>query len=117
MPVINNKEDWWNCVDRYWDALVEITAHHMDMLHPAYETPGDDKTCPTGRSICDEMEHLRETRNPRLASYFEASWGLASDSYAREGRYGWGALCDLCSEKYVLHEEEEPKIFSPERVD
>lgn len=105
--MINTPNDWWNAVDGHWDNLQEIIAHNIDMCHPAYDVPGSDKSPATGRTISAELEHLKQTRDhQRLARYFHAAWGLASESYAWSVP-SWGTLCDLCSEEQVFYQEEE----------
>ena len=101
---IETQQDWWETVDRAWDSLVDIIAHHMKMGSPAYEIPGKDSSSETGRTISEEIDFLRENRDSKLARYFHASWGMASDAYAYSVP-GWGALCDLCSEDWVFYEE------------
>jgi len=100
---IQTPDDWWNLVDQNWDYLVSIIGHLMVLGFPAFETPGDSESPATGRSIREEIVHLKETRNQKLARYFHAAWGLASDAYAWSVP-GWGALCDLCSEEWVFHQ-------------
>jgi len=103
---IRTADDWWKVVDDHWPELQEIIFHHMDWKHPAYDQPGDAKSPPTGRSISEELDFLREKRDPyRLARYFNAAWGMASESYAWSVP-GWGQLCDLCSEEWVVQSEE-----------
>lgn len=101
-----SKDEWWQAVDDNWQSLLEIIFHHMDHTHPAYDTPGQEDTPETGRNIAEELEHLREARDSKLARYLQASWCLASDAYAWSVD-GWGQFCDLCSEEHVLYEEEE----------
>ena len=93
--------DWWETVEQYWDALVRIVGDQMDLLHPAYKHPGTETSEPTGRNIADELEWLKEHKDARLARYFQAAWGLSSDSYAYNVP-AWGIFCDLCSEGWVL---------------
>jgi len=110
MPLINDRNDWWVVVDKYWDGLVEIIARFMDLDHAAYETPGDATSKPTGRTIAGEIDYLKERYAVKLARYFHAAWALAPDSYAHTVP-AWGALCDLCSEEYVLYEDDDDGWF------
>lgn len=102
---IHNKDDWWNVVIHYWDYFLGILADKLDMSFTAFEIPGDGKSEPTGRTVAEELEHLKHNCDEKLARYFHSAWGLASDAYAYSVP-GWGVLCDLCSEEYVLYEEE-----------
>jgi len=104
---VDSPKNWWKTVDAWWDELVDIIAHHMQLNHPAYETPGDSKSAPTGRTISEEILHLKEVRDSKLVRYFSAAWCMASDAYAYSVP-GWSRLCELCSEEYLLYEDEMP---------
>jgi len=82
-----------------------IISDQMDLDHMAFVIPGDCTSEPLGRSIAEELEHLKHNRSEKLVRYFHSAWGLASDVYAYSVP-GWGVLCDLCSEEYVLYEVE-----------
>ena len=110
MPEIHNADDWWHIVDLHWEGLIEIASQFMDMLHPAYDTPGDATSEPTGRDILGEMEYLKEGHGKRLVRYFQAAWALAPDSYAYS-HPTWGVLCDLCSEEWALHVDDNDGWF------
>lgn len=103
---IDTKDDWWSAVDGAWGDLMEIVAHHLDIFHPAYEVPGDATSPPTGRDVGDELVHLKKTRDRRLARYFAASWGMASEAYCWSVP-NWGTLCDLLSEESVAFGDED----------
>ena len=102
---IDTAQDWWNAVDDNWDDLLSIIGDQMIIDAPAHEIPGNAEAELTGRTILQEVIHLKKTRGTKLARYFAASWCLSSDSYAWSVP-GWGVLCDLCSEEWVLYEEE-----------
>jgi len=100
-------EDYWSNVDEAWDSLLSIIAHHMDLNSPAYDPPGNLEGKMTGRTLLEELVHLKRTRDrERLPRYFHAAWGWASDAYAWSVPH-WGTLCDLCSEEWCLYTEEE----------
>jgi hypothetical protein len=103
---MTNAEEWWTAVDECWGDLLRIIGDQMLMDCPAYDTPGNAQTPMSGRTVEKELEHLRETRDGRIARYFHAAWGIASDSYAWSVP-GWGVLCDLCSEEWCIREEPE----------
>jgi len=48
-------------------------ADQTDILYPVYETPGDDTSDHTGRTIHDEVHHLTATRDMKLARYLGRS--------------------------------------------
>jgi len=97
--------DWWDIVEDQWSNLLAIIFHHIEASHAAYEEPGNAKSPATGRTIREELTHLRDVKDTKLCRYFAAAWCLASDAYAWSVP-GWGQLCDLCSEEYVLYEGE-----------
>lgn len=98
-------KQWWDLVDVRWESLMDIVFHHMSCSAQAYEVPGNAASKPTGRTIWEELEYLREKRDMRLSDYFHAAWGMASDAYAWSVPH-WGALCNLCSESNnCLYEE------------
>lgn len=102
---IKTSKDWWKLVNDHWHNLIKIIAHHIDMNHVAYVAPGDERTPYTGRTVEKELEFLRSSKDTKLARYFHATWGLASEGYAWTVP-SWNVLCDLCSEEWVLYEEE-----------
>jgi hypothetical protein len=99
--VISDSETYWATVDKWWDQLLEIASHHLDLQSPAFEKPGDPESAMTGRTVLEELIFLKRARNKKLPRYFNAIWGMASESYAWSVP-GWGQLCDLCSEEGVL---------------
>lgn len=103
-------EEWWALVDYWWDELLGIIAHHIQITSPAYDPPGqslEQGGVLTGRTVLEELGHLRSTRDrKRLPRYFHASWALASEAYAWSVP-GWSVLCDLCSEEWCLFTDEE----------
>jgi hypothetical protein len=82
-----NKEEYWQFVDQYWEKLANI----IRMFAP------------------DQVELAREyaeKNDPRIANIFEESWGNAPDDISIHTIPGWSILCNLCSESYVLDENE-----------
>lgn len=100
---IRSEKDWWDAVNSKWDYLLNIIGDQMDLGSPAYEVPGKCESLMTGRTILQELIFLKQTENTKIARYFNGAWGLASEKYAWSVP-GWGLLCDLCSEEYVLYE-------------
>jgi hypothetical protein len=110
---IRNAADWWRALEEDWDSLLSIVANFIDFRSPAMDPPGrpcSDGGKVTGRTVLDELNHLKAKGTPEagwaLARYFNAAWGMASDAYAW-GVPGWGTLCDLCSEEWAIRPEEE----------
>lgn len=111
MSYPKNRDEWWLQVHNHWDALLNIIADQMDLNHEAFETPGNPESPMTGRKILQELIYLKEFRDSKLARYFNAAFHLASEAYAYSVP-GWNQLCDLCSEEYVLHEDQIPEVPS-----
>ena len=99
--IIDGREDWWNAVDEHWKDLRRILYRYLPMAgHEGIE--GEILTQPLPLVI----EELQESGDPELARYFEAAWAAAPDSPEIHAIPGWGVLCDLCSERHVLDEEQ-----------
>lgn len=102
-----NEKEWWEIVNHWWDQIVDMASDQLDLSSPAFQTPGKPESPMTGRTVMEEMNSLKQNQDPKLARYFNAVWGLASDAYAYS-KPGWTQLCDLCSEEYVLYENQIP---------
>lgn len=92
-------EDYWRVVDNYWSYLLaileqfppEIKLEDM-LLRGEILSPSDLKT------------RLKENRDVRLVEYFNRAWTAAPDNGSIHLIPGWGILCDLCSEGYLVYE-------------
>lgn len=93
-----NKLEWWAIVDDWWVELLKIAERYVDMqtICPNF---GDEK-------MYLVVERLKKERNNELAGFFEGVWHAAPDHGSIHTNKGWGVLCDLCSESYVLYENE-----------
>lgn len=104
MSYPKDKKEWWVLVESNWSNLMDMAIDKFQMNSPSFEEPGNANSKPTGRTILQEMNYLKENRDAKLARYFSAIWALSSDRYAYSKK-GWSELCDLCSEEYVLFDE------------
>jgi len=104
--IITSRDEWWGLLERQWPQLQEIVYNFLDYKAMAYIDPGDASSASTGRTISEEMAHLKATRDVKVARYLAYAWGAASDAYARESVPGWNALCDLLSEEQIAHDFE-----------
>lgn len=84
------KEEYWNNVDAYWADLYNILARFIEPEKLKVLNP----------------DHLRLMKDPKLASVFNDAWFNAPDRPSIHSIPAWHVLCDLCSESYVLSEEE-----------
>ena len=98
--MINNKSDWWDTVNKYWFQLREILGMYLPM-----DANKDLRGTILQKSLFYHVENLKECKDIELARYFHAAWGAAPDSPSIHFVPGWGKLCDLCSEDYVLYED------------
>jgi hypothetical protein len=81
------KEEYWQFVDRHWADLHNIIC----MYAP------------------DEVENVanyRLNQNPKIADIFQEAWSSAPDSPSIHYIPSWHILCNLCSESYVLFDED-----------
>ena len=106
MMIINNNKDWRYLLNTHWMEVCDIIAHTIDLKDIAFMIPGDSKSPMTGRTIGDELEYLRKTKDGEtLCRYLNAAWALSSETYAHSVP-GWNEFCSLCSEEWALSEIE-----------
>lgn len=94
--MISNADDWWSTVDRHWDDLKVLMEQFLPMNAKR-----------DGKCAREIVEELKTKRDAALAEFFEETWAAAPDSPHIHELDGWDTLCELCSESYVLHEEED----------
>lgn len=107
------KQEWWEFVDTNWDDLKNL----IETFHPARKnTPEMTITASRTEELrkvfagefteLADYEKMKEERDTKLANVLdETYWGIpeSTDAWCFTG---FGLLCDLCSESYVLWEEE-----------
>lgn len=103
--MIRTRQDWWNAVEEHWDNLLNIIGDQIDLYSLATEQPGKYDSELTGRTILQELAILKNNKNPKLVRYFAGAWCIASEAYAWS-KPSWGTLCELCSEEYLLYDED-----------
>lgn len=81
-------EEWWNNVDTYWANLYNILV----MFLP--------------KEQLKEADNLRLQKDPKLVRLFSDAWWNAPDNRGIHSIPSWHVLCDLCSESYLLGEDE-----------
>lgn len=98
---IRTKEEYWQVVYDWWDDLLSIMRRFIPM--EGYEDKdGTILEVPLWQYIVK----LKDKRDLNLDGYFQSTWLSAPDSGWIHGIKGWDILCDLCSESYVLYEDE-----------
>jgi hypothetical protein len=95
-----NKKQWWKLVDEFWPQLLGLMNRWLGMTDNE-DIDGNITECQRS----EEIAKMKQERNPRLASYFQGTWMNAPDIAGLDEIPGWALLCDLCSESYVLEEE------------
>jgi hypothetical protein len=92
------KDEWWKILNRNWDKVYAIMCRYMDMTR-RLKSNGNIR-------IMDHVKKLRETLDPEIATWLERAWEAAPDRPEIHLNPGWSTFCDLCSERYVLFEDQ-----------
>jgi hypothetical protein len=120
MSYPKNAQEWWDQVELYREQLLNL----VEEFHPYYRNshnftitaPAAEQVCEQARKdICQEQkenpsalfEQYRIGKNPLMISLLNQTWFGLPESSSVRCLPGFGVLCDLCSEAYVLREEEE----------
>lgn len=113
-------EQWWQLFEAYKTELRDLVCSY----HPSYarRTPMMPITAPNAEMACDLVRERIESKtidNPlecfdqfyeqkngnALVSILNQTWFGVPESRDAHSLPGFGALCDLCSESYVLEPE------------
>ena len=86
MDYPKTKAEYWQLVDAHWTDLYNIIVKFLP------------------RENLDRADILRKERNAELGVWFDRAWASAPDDPSIHDIPGWGLLCDLCSEAYVLND-------------
>lgn len=82
-------QEWWKEVDSRWEDLMEIIYAYAP--------------CQIERAIS-----CKRQKSPQLARVLNMIWHRAPDNRSVLYSFaGWGVLCDLCSEEWVLYDDDE----------
>ena len=81
-----NREEYFSLADQYRDELFDIITDF------------------SGRDNAEEFLLFLNERSNSIASIFHQAWSDAPDRPWIHSIPGWNALCDLCSEDYILDE-------------
>ena len=100
-------EEWWQSVNDHWENLLDILSRFLPMNGMEIIDEESCKVKLTDRPMYRHILKLKEERNSHLARYFNAAWGAAPDNPSIHQIPSWDALCDLCSEEWVLAESED----------
>lgn len=114
-------EEWWLLAAHHKDALLDLVRAY----HPYYRrthqyritAPNAEGACETIRKEiqkqpqkdpCARVEESHQDRTDDLYMVLNETWFGMPESTGVRCEQGFGVLCDLCSEGYVLEEEELP---------
>jgi len=118
------KEEWWECVDELQDELIGCVRRFHPNVHNSYH-PNRELviTAADAEAACEKIrEEIRQNsvgdpvllakmyiadRDSRLVSILNETWFGAPESSSVMSVPGFAVLCDLCSESYLLYEDEE----------
>lgn len=106
-----NKEEWWKLVDDNWEDLQSLIV----IFHPSNKSvPKLKITANRAEKVrqsivkkittIPDYKELKKNRDPKLAGVLDDTyWGIP-ESVDCWNYKGFGLLCDLCSESYVLYD-------------
>ncbi|HUU89193.1 MAG TPA: hypothetical protein VMX17_15775 [Candidatus Glassbacteria bacterium] len=113
MTYPKNEKEWWASLEEHWENLMDIMAKFLPIdLIMANFLPIDLNT--TNPEINHHM-HLefiltakKNKHGHTLAKMLNKTWAAAPDEPWIHELPSWGVLCDLCSESYVLGDDDGP---------
>jgi hypothetical protein len=85
----STKEEYWDTVTAHWDSIANILGMFLT-----------EKECVTA-------EAMKLDQDPDIVRLFNKAWWQAPDNRSIHSIPGWHVFCDLCSEEWVLHEDED----------
>ena len=94
------EEEWWKVAREWWPDFIVIANKYIDVKAPI-DLYGNLSLKPY---IECATKALNE-KDPILSSFFSKVWQEAPDNGTIHSNIGWGVLCDLCSESYLIHED------------
>lgn len=122
MDYQTNKDEWWQLVEKNWEQLERL----MRLFHPdggAADRTAMPITAQRAEAVCEGVRQeirdagkgdpvaraaaLRQQRDPLLSLLFTETWFGLPESAMVRAEPGFGVLCDLCSEAYVLFDDAE----------
>jgi hypothetical protein len=122
---VKTAEDWWACVEAHKDDLRRLVVKFYPI--GAESSPDYPISAAAAEAACEKVrkeiaagpqvfdtpgaafDHWVEKKDGlELWSIFEATWYGMPESMSVRGEPGFFALCDLCSESWVLEPEEGP---------
>jgi len=111
-----NAAEWWALLERHKEQLLDS----IGSFHPWYETKHNYKiTATKAEDLCKEIrESIKDKGDPRvlfeqyllnrnteMVGLLNEVWFGMPESQSVRMAPGFGVLCDLCSEAWVLNDE------------
>jgi hypothetical protein len=126
--IIDTAEKWWSLLDDYKDDLLNLVASfHSAYRHQHWDTITASLAEKVAEAVRGEIydkqfnefgeqvkldpqrlfEQYLKSKDCKMADLLNEVWWGMPESMESRGRDGFGVLCDLCSEAYVLFEGEQ----------
>ena len=122
------KDEWWDFVEKYWEQLESIVMNYYpnQSTFPKDGWPLTDQSLHAPQQACNTiikslrkekpiwetlgsfneyLLNLKRAKDIKLAEIFEESWFGIPETSGSRNIPGLFVFCDLCSESYVLYEE------------
>ena len=96
----SSKEEYWQTVNEYWSELLNIIL----MFNPEFIEKMNH--IDFGKKTAVVVTQLKQNKDIELVNWFNAAWASAPDDGRIHLIPAWNQLCDLCSESYLLYEEQ-----------
>jgi hypothetical protein len=81
------RDEWWAFVSKYEQDLLNIISRFVP------------------HKMEDAKQYIAD-KNPEFSNILSDAWYYAPDYQIIHSIPSWGILCNLCSEAWVLHDEE-----------
>lgn len=115
---IKTKEDWWMVLEKNWENIFDmIMSYHPLSRNYRIDTmeitaSSAEVACETVRrqisashhpmSVEQRIKEYKKDKNPEMASLLNETWFGIPESTEARFLPSFGALCDLCSERWVF---------------
>lgn len=111
-------ENWWKIVDRNWEDLKSLietfkTVNNIPAMQITAERAESIRQC-VAKDVEEDYETLKVNRDVKLSEVFEKIYWNVPESTLCWNYPGFGVLCDLCSESYILYTEKENETTTTE---
>jgi hypothetical protein len=110
MSYPKNKEEWWNLVDQNWKDLKNLIETFNSKNPPKLKITAKNaeearQYIASQLSEVKDYQKLKDNRDEDLLNVFNTTYWNIPESTECWQYPAFGLLCDLCSEGYVLSED------------